>query len=223
MLLGVKVDDQLLVDALGDLIPGRDVEILTGEGGGVKLDPGILGSGSHAGLDDLKALGALADGEGIAGLDGGRRDAANLAVERDVTVVHELTSGGSRRSDTGAVHDVVQTGLEEEEEVLTLLTAHAGSLLVGVAELTLEHTIHVLDLLLLLQLNTVVFLFLALAGQSVLSRREIPLLEIFVGTENGLTKLTRDLGAGTSISCHNDLALKVKLYDGLSDGNHCEA
>ena len=93
---------------------------------------------------------------------------------------HELAGSCAGRSDAETVNDVVQTALKEDDEVLTLLTAHTGSLVVGVVELTLEDAVHILDLLLLLELHGVVLGLLALCSETMLSRREISLLEIFV-------------------------------------------
>ena len=63
MLLGVEVDNKLLVDVLRNLCPDRSVEELASKGLGIELEPGVLGRGCDAVLDDLKALGALAHGE----------------------------------------------------------------------------------------------------------------------------------------------------------------
>ena len=122
-------------------------------------------------------------------------------------VVDELAGGGAGRGDTHPVHDVVKTGLEQEEEVLTPLSGHAGRLEVRVVELTLEQAVHVSDFLLLLQLEAVLALLLALGGQTMLSGRIVPLFEILVTAENRFAELTGDLGAGTGISCHGNLFL----------------
>ena len=203
MLLGVQVDDKLLVDGLGDLCADGHVQELAGEGLCIELKPGVLGCACNRLLDDLEALGALADSDYIAGLHLCRRDVAVVAVEGDVVVAYELTCGGPGGGDAETVHYVVETALEEEDEVLTLLTGEAGSLDVGVVELALQNSVHVLDFLLLLELGAVLFGFLALRCETVLSRREVSLLKIFVSAENRLAEFTGDFGAGTGISCHN--------------------
>lgn len=56
MLLGVEVDDKLLVDALRNFLPSRDIQELSAQSLGVEIEPRILGYGSYAVLDNLKAL-----------------------------------------------------------------------------------------------------------------------------------------------------------------------
>ena len=96
---------------------------------------------------------------------------------------------------------------QQEEEVLTGLALHAGGTGVGVAELTLQDTVHVLDFLLLLELGAVLLHFLALGGETVLSRRGISLFEGLVRAIDGLAELTGDAGGRTSISCHGSSSL----------------
>ena len=56
MLLGVEVDDELLVDVLRNLNSGGQVEKLTYESLGVEVEPRVLSNACYAVLDDLKAL-----------------------------------------------------------------------------------------------------------------------------------------------------------------------
>ena len=70
-------------------------------------------------------------------------------------MAYELTCCCSGRSNAKTIYYIVETALEEEDEVLTLLSAEAAGLGVGVVELTLEHTIHILNLLLLFELVAV--------------------------------------------------------------------
>ena len=203
MLLGVQVDDKLLVDVLGDLCADGHVQELAGKGLCVELKPGVLGRAGHGLLDHLETLAPFADCDHIAGLNLCRRDVAVVAVEGDMVVAHELTCGCPGGGDAETIHYIVETALEEEDEVLTLLTGEAGSLHIGVVELTLEHTVHVLDFLLLLKLSAILFALLALRCLTMLSGREVSLLKIFVSAEDGLAEFTGDFGAGTGISCHN--------------------
>jgi len=223
MLLGVQVDDELLVDAFGNVGTEGDIQELAAESLCVELQPGVLGSTCYSSRDNLKVLAPLAYGDDVTGLYGSGRNVANCTVECDVTMADELACCRPGGSDAETVHHVVETALKEEDEVLTLLAAHTGSLVVCVVELTLENTVHIFDFLLLLQLDAVLFALLALCSESVLSRRIVSLFEIFVCTEDGFAELTGDLGGRSCISCHSFLSLNVKLYDGLSDGNHCEA
>ena len=70
-----------------------------------------------------------------------------------MAVRYELTCSSAGRSDSKTVNDVVKTALKENDEVLTLLSLKTGGLYVGVVELTLEHTIDILNLLLLFELD----------------------------------------------------------------------
>ena len=129
-------------------------------------------------------------------------------VEGDVTVADQLTCSGPGGGDAEAVNHIVETALEEENEVLTLLAGHAGSLVVGVVELALQNSVHVLHLLLLLELVPVFLALFALGCETVLSRRIVSLFEIFVCTEDRFAELTGDLGGRACISCHSNFALK---------------
>ena len=223
MLLGVQVDDELLVDVFGNVGTEGDIQELAAECLCIELQPGVLGCTCDSSRDDLEVLAPFAYGDDVTGLYGCGRNVADGTVECDVTMADELACGCPRGSDAKTVYHVVETALKEEDEVLTLLAAHAGSLVVCVVELTLEHTIHIFDFLLLFQLDTILLALLALCSESVLSRRIVSLFKIFVCTEDGFAELTGDLGGRSCISCHSFLSLNVKLYDGLSDGNHCEA
>ena len=132
MLLGVQVDDKLFVDGLGDLCADRHIEELAGKSLCVELKPGVLGGAGHRLLDDLEALAPFADCHYVTGLNLCGRDVAVVAVEGDVVVAHELTCSRPGGGDTETVNYIVQTALEEEDEVLTLLTGEAGSLNAGI-------------------------------------------------------------------------------------------
>ena len=64
------------------------------------------------------------------------------------------------------------------------------------------------NLIILLELGAVLLGFLALCSKSVLSRREVSLLEILITSENRLAELAGDSGTRTGISCHNSLSFK---------------
>ena len=72
-------------------------------------------------------------------------------------MAYELTCCCSGRSNAKTIYYIVETALEEEDEVLTLLSAKAASPYVCVVELTLENTIHILNFLLLFKLIAVFF------------------------------------------------------------------
>ena len=83
-----------------------------------------------------------------------------------------------------------------------------GSLVVGVVELTLQNSVHILHFLFLLELVAVFLALFALGGETMLSRRIVSLFEIFVCTEDGFAEFTGDLGGRACISCHSFLSFK---------------
>ena len=71
------------------------------------------------------------------------------AVDLEVAVTHELPCLGARGREAEAVDDVVQSRLEQAQEVLAADARAAGGLLVVVAELLLEQAVIPASLLLL--------------------------------------------------------------------------
>ena len=133
-----------------------------------------------------------------------------------MAVENELSCCRPCRSETKTIHDVVKTRLKKEEEVLTLLSLHAGRFLVSVAELPFENAVSILNFLLLLELSAVLGFLLALACKSVLSRRIISLFKVLIRSVNRLTELTRNFGTWSNISCHSNSCfrlLHIKPYD----------
>src|SRR5690606_10023837 len=111
-----------------------------------------LERGLHAGL----LLGAITDGDLIAGFHLVRRNVDDLVVDRDGAVRDELPRLGTRRREAHSVHDVVEPRLEHPQQILAGRAFDLRSLLVIVAELPLEHAVHAPKLLLLAQLHAIV-------------------------------------------------------------------
>ena len=89
-------------------------------------------------------------------LELGRRDVNNLAVNFDALVAHKLARFGTCRSKAHAINRVVETTLQQAQQVFTRGTFQLGSTLVVIAELTLEHTVHTTELLLFTKLQAVI-------------------------------------------------------------------
>src|SRR6185312_8735062 len=89
-----------------------------------------------------------------AALERGDVDAA--AVHQEVSVANQLASLRVIGGEPQAIDDVVETPLEELEQVLTGHALHADRLEVVAAELALGEAVHPLHLLLLAQLRAVV-------------------------------------------------------------------
>ena len=163
--------------ALGELVD-EDAEVR-----GNHLQPrrdGTLAEGLLGDLEPVHLGGLGSDVDDVVLRDAVARDGHLLVVDHEVTVAHELTSLTTRLRETRAVDDVVQTRLEDLEEVLTGLAGAAVSLLVVTTELLLHDAVGEASLLLLLQLETV--LGLLDPRTAVVTGRVGPTLECGVST-----------------------------------------
>src|SRR3569623_164458 len=159
-LLRIQLDDQGFVDvrrqiaAVGHRLEGAR-ELL-----GVHFEPDRTQvHGVEHGRRFLHAqLGARALGQRdlVARLDLVRGDVDLLAVDQHRLVGDQLAGLGAVVRDTHAVDDVVQAALEQAQQILAGVALEGRRLGVVVAELTLEHAVDALDLLLLAQLVGVV-------------------------------------------------------------------
>ena len=128
-------------------------------------------------------------------------DVHNISVDSDVAMKHELTCSSAGGSDAKAINHVVQTAFEKLEQDFTGDTFGARSLVEEVAELAFEYAVCVFGLLFLAKLNAV-FRCFAATVLAVLTRREIPSFEHFVGAKDGFTEFASNFGLGTCLSCH---------------------
>src|ERR1700722_19083414 len=85
-----------------------------------------------------------------------RRNVRHHAVHRDRLVAYELTRFSTRRAEAHAIHDVVETRLEQLQQVFTRVALEAVGFSEVTAELALENAIDALHFLLFAQLRTVV-------------------------------------------------------------------
>ena len=138
-------------------------------------------------LNYLERLRLLTNSNNLTRLNRIRSNVEYLSINCDMLMTYELTSGSTSRSNTQTENNVVQTALEKLKENLTGDTLALCSLLKQVAELTLQHTIGVLSLLLLSQLRTILRL-LAATVITMLSWREIALCQYLVRTKDGLSE-----------------------------------
>src|SRR4051794_5356502 len=180
-LLGVQLDDELLLHGRRDLTALGRAQHLGGERVVVGLKPGRnLGRQLRRVADELHGagLGLHGDDVPVANLVAGDVDAA--AVDRPVAVADQLPRLPARGREAQADEDVVEAALEQGEQVLAGDAGLAGRPLVVVAELLLEHAVVALGLLLLAQLDAVLGLLLAPAA--VVARRvRAPLDAALVG------------------------------------------
>ena len=131
--------------------------------------------GDERALDDQQVGSLRSDGHEVARLDAERRDVDATAVHGDMAVTHLLTSLGARLRETETVHDVVETALQDTQQVLARHALLAVSHIVVMTELLLQDAVDALGLLLLAQLVAIfAFLDALLAG---LARRVVAALD----------------------------------------------
>src|SRR5512133_789430 len=161
LLLGVELDDELLLDGHLDLVPGRDGR--DGQLGlaGVQLEPARLGPAGLE-LDRLVHVQVLARAllhlDDVARLDLVGGDVDLPAVDGHVRVAHQLTRLVAAPGQAAPVDHVVEARLQQLEQRLAGDALPAGRLDVVVVELLLEHAVDAAGLLLLPELQVVLAL-----------------------------------------------------------------
>jgi len=149
-LAGVKFDDELFVDDGIDFLACGDADDAAAEVVFVHQKP--IRNGDNLGELDA-ALGEAGgfvitlDGNDIAGLEIHGRDVGFATVHRHMTMADHLAGAAECLGEAHFLHDIVEAGLEELEKDFTgHATAAAGDLEVA-AELALEDSILVTELL----------------------------------------------------------------------------
>ena len=161
-LLGVQLDDQVDCDVEVDVRLGGDSNDLAGECVLVAIQP--LGSSYESvsflqPLEEVIGSALLANSDHVAGLDQVAGDVHAATVYGEVAVVDQLTGLTAGVSKAQTVNNVIQSALNQAQQVLTGVTTLTGSLLVVVTELLLLDAIDKLDLLLLSQLSRIPGIF----------------------------------------------------------------
>src|SRR5690606_30015699 len=207
-LLGVELDDQVLVDVGVQITPCGQALEDTFLLGSVHFQPfclAALGCQVQRAIDAQLVLGLLANGNHITRGNQVGRNVHGLAVDTDGLVGNQLTSFGTRGAKTHTVYNVIQTTLEQLQQVLTGSALQTGSFLVVVAELTFEDAVDTTNFLLLAQLSAV--LGETTATLTMHARRT---LQLALGIKSAYAALeeqisafaTRQLTFGTNISSH---------------------
>ena len=111
--------------------------------------PGGLATASGMGAVATVLLTLLRSGDHVVGTD-------TVYGPTRLLVENELSRFGARRGKAHTVYDVVETALEKTQQVLTGRAFQLCRLLVVVAELTLQHTVHATELLFFAKLHAVV-------------------------------------------------------------------
>src|SRR4051794_2103281 len=223
-LLGVQLDDELLLDRRGDLAPVRLAEHLGGQPIVVRLEPrGHLGGELGRVADDrLRSRGGL-DGDDVALTDLVAGDVDAAAVDRPMAVADHLARLAARRGEAEPDDDVVEAGLEQGQQVLAGDARLPRRLVVVPTELALEHAVVATGLLLLAQLDPVLGLLLATTAV-VAGRVGAALDAALVGQaalaleEELLAFTTALLALGAGISSHSELPRRGAACGG---GSRC--
>src|SRR2546427_7372502 len=138
------------------MMGARQGEHLGGVTSGLDHDPDGRGLSLAPGLHPLKVgcrPAQLALRDRYTRLDRGARRLAHATVHRDMAVAHELSRLGTRLREAAAVHRVVESRLEADEERLAGRAGPLGRALERVLHLALEHAIHPTRPLLLAELE----------------------------------------------------------------------
>ncbi len=93
-------------------------------------------------LDSQLLLRLVAHRHRITGFDLGRRNVHDLAVHFDALMAHELAGLGSCYRKSHAVNNIVETTLEQTQQILASRALKLGCSLVIIAELSLHDAIH---------------------------------------------------------------------------------
>src|SRR3954465_152479 len=182
LLLGVELDDQLLLHRGVDHLTRRDAVHQHLELAADDLQPRRHGALAGTGGGDLERhhlARLLRDLDDVVGAPPVGRDVDLAAVHPDVAVAHQLASHVAGLGQAGPVDHVVQPRLEDLEQNLTGLAGLLVGLFVVAAELLLQHAVDAAGLLLLAQLQQV--LAVLAAAPAVLARRVGPDLDRALG------------------------------------------
>ena len=179
-LLGVQFDDQIFCNLEVNIVSCGQCDNLAAEGVLVSFQPLRSVDESVVFLHLLEAGGGaavFADGDNVADIDRVGRNVDALAVDGVVAVVDQLTGLAAGGSIAKTVNNVVQSALDEAQQILAGVALHALGLLIEGVELLLENAVHEFDLLLLGQLRAV----LRLLGSSFAAGIAVGLLGVAHG------------------------------------------
>src|SRR5919112_386697 len=202
-LLGVELDDELLLDRDLDLLTHR--ELVHEDPHPVRLDVHPAGdqplAEGLAGHDERRHLQRLLpDVDHVVLRDLERRDVDLLAVDEEVAVVDQLARVAARPGEAGAVDHVVQAALQQLQQVVTGLAGPPRRLVVVADELLLEDAVGEAGLLLLAELQQVLRLLRPAAA--VLAGPEGTTLERHVAADEVDAETARLLGHGAGVTGH---------------------
>src|SRR5262249_42039280 len=157
VLLAVQLDDELFADRYLDVLAQRQAPDHPAPARRVHLEP--LGNGAtprvQVVLDARSVLRRTTKLDVVADLHEIRRHGHLASIHGEMAVGHHLARLTPRGGEAEAVDDVVEPELEETEQVLARHALFSLRRVEVAPELTLQHAVDKLRLLLLAQLDTV--------------------------------------------------------------------
>lgn len=139
-----------------------------------------------------------------------------------MAVADQLAGLTTGPGDAGAVHDVVQAGFEDAQQLVTGLAGATVGFLVVLAELLFQDAVGEAGLLLLLQLEQVFALLDPRAA--VLAGRVGATFERLISADEIDTETTRLLGGGAGITSHCSLVpFPLRPGAAWAGGSRCAA
>ena len=143
-LLGIELDYELLVNRHGDLFPGRITSEMSLEFGSFQFQPGgcaLSFRRYHCFLDPDRIPAFLPDLDLVSGFHEERRDVDLSAIDLNVAMPYKLAGIGPGTGKAKPEHSIVQSPLQQDDQVLTRNTLLAISHLEIVPELSLHDAI----------------------------------------------------------------------------------
>ena len=154
----VEFDDQLLVNWGIDEFTRRNLQHFASDLGIVPIQPcgrTTITRSFEIGFKYGGFLAAFTDCDDIARAHNVRRDIHKAAIDMKMAMRHELTRLRTARRQAQAVHDVIETTLEQLQERDARLSGNASRGCKVIRKLRFMHTVVTTHLLLLAQLTTV--------------------------------------------------------------------
>jgi len=228
LLLGVELNDELLVEVKVNVISCRDSDHLSACCLCVEIEP--LGSCGvshvlHKALDLLRRTALILESYNIANLENDGGDVCLLTVEGKVCVTNELTSFLTAACKTHSVYYVVKTTLEKGEKVFTCDAFLLICCYVVLLELLFLYTVVTACCLLLSEVLTVLLNGLTtcavLTGNSCASVKSALIGKATVALKEKLLSFSSAKLAGrSSISSHTFISSLLIIHGGAWEGGN---
>ena len=170
-------------------------------------------------LEESVGSGLLGNSDHITGLDQVRGDVDAVAVNGEVAMVHQLASLAAGVGKAQTVNNIVQSALNQSQQVVTGVAFLTGGLLIIVTELLLLNAVNKFDLLLLGQLSCV----LRLLSSSLTAGVLVGSLGVtHCGRRNTQSSATLQHRLHILSHISNSSYSEIRRDVSWGDGSHCE-